>query len=68
MLQLFYFSDFSIFEALIRKGLISGQVEVTDHQIKRIFYPVMNNKNKSLLHYFCENNNLVSIQKAFLNF
>jgi hypothetical protein len=67
MLQLLYFSDFCIFEALIRKGLVSGQVEIADHQIKRILYPVMNNKNKSLLHHFCENNNLISIQKVFLN-
>ena len=62
-----YLSNYGIFEALIRKSLIQGTVEVTDNQIKRILYPVMNNKNKSLLHHFTEKNNLVSIQKVFLN-
>jgi hypothetical protein len=34
-------------------------------QLERVFQPVINDQNKNLLHYFC-NNNLPALQKVFM--
>ena len=49
-LCLAYNNDFTIWEALIRRGLLEGKVQITDSQLDRICNPYLGNNNNSLLH------------------
>lgn len=49
-LCLAYNNDITIWEALIRKGLLQGQVEITDNQLDRICNPYLGDNNNNLLH------------------
>ena len=50
LLCLTYNNDFTIWEALIRRGLLQREVEISDSQLDRICNPVLADDNNSLLH------------------
>lgn len=64
-LRLMYLSDMCIWDMLIRQGLINDTVEITPQQRERIFFPVLGNENRNLLHLFSRNN-LPALQEVFL--
>jgi hypothetical protein len=51
-----YLLDISIWDILIRQGLINRTVEISPFQKERIVFPVLSNDNKNLLHIFSVNN------------
>ena len=48
-MTVFYSASFDIFEALIRRGLMNNEVEITSHQLNRICNPVLEDQNQNLL-------------------
>ena len=45
-----YNNNFTIWEAMLRDGILKGKVEINDHQLERILSPVLGDNNDSLLH------------------
>lgn len=66
MLQLSYKNDFSIWDLLIRQGLVNNTVAISQSQMARIFYPVINHSNRCLLHEFSRNGHMIALQQIFL--
>ena len=50
MLTLTYNNQFTIWEALIRQGLLHGRVEINDGQLQRLTNPVLSDNNENLIH------------------
>ena len=59
-----YFNDFNIWEALIRKGLITGKVEINEDQVNRLCNPVLEDNNNSLVHHMSQHN-IKNLYKIF---
>ena len=65
LLSLTYNNSFTIWEALIRKGLLEGTVEITNHQLDRICNPVLADLNCNILHRLCEERRIVELNQVF---
>ena len=64
MLTLTYNNQFTIWEALIRQGLLHGRVEINDGQLQRLTAPVLSDNNESLIHKLSRHN-LPRLTKVF---
>ena len=60
-----YNNSFTIWEALIRKGLLEGTVEISNYQLERICNPVLADKNCNILHHLCEDRKIDELKKIF---
>lgn len=50
LLCLTYNNNFTIWEAMLREGILKGNVEINDNQLDRILSPVLGDNNDCLLH------------------
>jgi len=50
-----YLNMYNIWEGLIRDAVAEGLVEITPHQLPRIFRPVLGDHGRSLIHHLSSN-------------
>ena len=60
-----YNNAFTIWETLIRKGLLEGTVEITNNQLDRICNPVLGDRNNNLLHHMSESHRFKELEMVF---
>ena len=59
-----YNNNFNIWESLIRKGLLKGDVEINDNQLDRICNPALQDNNRSPIHHM-SHHSLKKLKKIF---
>ena len=64
LLSQHYFNNYTIYDSLIRKGILQRKVEISDSQLDRICNPCLADDNNSLIHKLsCHT--IVELKKLF---